>query len=75
MVGSDPRCGDGGPHGRGAGGRGGGGKVPAPLPGGRFRSRRGVGGIAAEKYASEEDLADELKLPDPYVAVRLNRLS
>ena len=32
-------------------------------------------GIAAEKYASEEDLADELKLPDPYVAVRLNRLN
>ena len=27
------------------------------------------------KYDTEEDLADELKLPDPYVAVRLNRLS
>ena len=32
-------------------------------------------GMAAEKYESEADLADELKLPDPYVAVRLNKLA
>jgi len=32
-------------------------------------------GLAADKYSSEEDLAEELKLPDPYVAVRMNRLS
>ena len=34
-----------------------------------------VVGMAAEKYESEADLADELKLPDPYVAVRLNKLA
>jgi hypothetical protein len=32
-------------------------------------------GLAADKYDTEEDLAEELKLPDPYVAVRMNRLS
>ena len=29
----------------------------------------------AERHEELEDLADELKLPDPYVAVRLNRLN
>ena len=32
-------------------------------------------GLAADKYSSEEDLAEGLKRPDPYVAVRMNRLS
>lgn len=50
-------------------------KITALSPEGRFDTCSVLVGIAAEKYASEEDLADELKLPDPYVAVRLNRLS
>ena len=50
-------------------------KITALSPEGRFDTCSVLMGIAAEKYASEEDLADELKLPDPYVAVRLNRLS
>ena len=50
-------------------------KITALSPEGRFDTCSVLVGIAAEKYASEEDLADELNLPDPYVAVRLNRLS
>lgn len=50
-------------------------KITALSPEGRFDTCSVLVGIAADKYASEEDLADELKLPDPYVAVRLNRLS
>ena len=50
-------------------------KITALSPEGRFDTCSVLVGIAAEKYASEEDLADELKLPDPYVAVRLYRLS
>ena len=50
-------------------------KITALSPEGRFDTCSVLVGIAAEKYATEEDLADELKLPDPYVAVRLNRLS
>ena len=44
-------------------------------PAGRFDVCSVVVGMAAEKYESEADLADELKLPDPYVAVRLNKLA
>ena len=47
-------------------------KVTALSPAGRFDVCSVVVGMAAEKYESEADLADELKLPDPYVAVRLN---
>ena len=50
-------------------------KITALSPEGRFDTCSVLVGIAADKYASEEDLADELKLPDPYVAVRLNRLN
>ena len=50
-------------------------KITALSPEGRFDTCSVLVGIAAEKYASEEELADELKLPDPYVAVRLNRLN
>lgn len=50
-------------------------KITALSPEGQFASCSVFVGIAADKYDSEEDLADELKLPDPYVAVRLNRLS
>ena len=46
-------------------------KVTALSPAGRFDVCSVVVGMAAEKYESEADLADELKLPDPYVAVRL----
>ena len=49
--------------------------VPALSPAGRFDVCSVVAGMAAEKYESEADLADELKLPDPYVAVRLNKLA
>ena len=50
-------------------------KITALSPDGRFDSCSVFVGLAADKYDSEEDLADELKLPDPYVAVRMNRLS
>ena len=50
-------------------------KITALSPEGRFDTCSVLVGIAADKYATEEDLADELKLPDPYVAVRLNRLN
>lgn len=50
-------------------------KITALSPEGRFDTCSVLVGIAAEKYASEEDLADELELPDPYVAVRLNRFT
>lgn len=50
-------------------------KVTALSPAGRFDVCSVVVGMAAEKYESEADLADELKLPDPYVAVRLNKLA
>lgn len=50
-------------------------KITALSPEGRFDTCSVLVGIAAEKYATEEDLADELKLPDPYVAVKLNRFS
>ena len=43
-------------------------KVTALSPAGRFDVCSVVVGMAAEKYESEADLADELKLPDPYVA-------
>ena len=50
-------------------------KITALSPEGRFDTCSVLVGIAADKYATEEDLGDELKLPDPYVAVRLNRLN
>ena len=50
-------------------------KITALSPDGRFDSCSVFVGLAADKYDSEEDLAEELKLPDPYVAVRMNRLS
>ena len=50
-------------------------KITALSPEGRFDTCSVLVGIAADKYATEEDLADELKLPDPSVAVRLNRLN
>ena len=50
-------------------------KITALSPDGRFDSCSIFVGLAADKYSSEEDLAEELKLPDPYVAVRMNRLS
>ena len=49
-------------------------KITALSPTGRFDVCSVVVGMAADKYESEADLADELKLPDPYVAVRLNKL-
>lgn len=50
-------------------------KITALSPDGRFDSCSIFVGLAADKYSSEEDLAEELKLPNPYVAVRMNRLS
>ncbi len=50
-------------------------KITALSPEGQFASCSVFVGIAADKYDSEEELSDELKLPDPHVAVRLNRLS
>ena len=50
-------------------------KITALSPSGRYAVCSVVAGLAGDKYDTEEDLADELKLPDPYVAVRLNRLS
>ncbi len=50
-------------------------KITALSPDGRFDSCSVFVGLAADKYDKEEDLAEELKLPDPYVAVRMNRLS
>jgi len=50
-------------------------KITALSPEGQFASCSVAVGIAADKYDSEEDLSEELKLPDPYVAVRFNRLS
>ena len=50
-------------------------KITALSPDGRFDSCSIFVGLAADKYDTEEDLAEELKLPDPYVAVRMNRLS
>ena len=50
-------------------------KITALSPDGRFDSCSIFVGLAADKYSSEEDLAEELKLPDPYVAVRMNRLN
>ena len=50
-------------------------KITALSPSGRSAACTVVVGLAGDKYATEEDLADELKLPDPYVAVRLNRLN
>ena len=49
--------------------------ITALTPEGRFDTCTVCVGIVAEKYASEEDAADELELPSPYVAVRLNRLN
>lgn len=50
-------------------------KITALSPDGRFDSCSVFVGLAADKYDTEEDLAEELKLPNPYVAVRMNRLS
>ncbi len=50
-------------------------KITALSPTGRFGVCSVVVGLAADKYESEADLADELKLPDPYVAVKLNKIS
>ena len=50
-------------------------KITALSPSGRFAVCTVVVGLAGDKYTTEEDLADELKLPEPYVAVRLNRLT
>ena len=50
-------------------------KITALSPSGRYAVCSVVVGLAGDKYDTEEDLADELRLPDPYVAVRLNRLS
>ena len=50
-------------------------KITALSHSGRYAVCSVVVGLAGDKYDTEEDLADELKLPDPYVAVRLNRLS
>lgn len=50
-------------------------KITALSPDGRFDSCSVFVGLAADKYDTEEDLAEELKHPDPYVAVRMNRLS
>ena len=49
-------------------------KIMALSPSGKYDTCCVVVGLAGDKYVTEEDLADELKLPDPYVAVRLNRL-
>lgn len=48
-------------------------KITALSPAGRFDVCSVVVGMAADKYESEADLADELKLPDPYGTIRLNR--
>ena len=48
-------------------------KITALSPTGRFDVCSVVVGMAADKYESEADLADELKLPDPYLTIRLNR--
>ena len=50
-------------------------KITALSPTGRLDTCSVVVGMAADKYESEADLADELKLPDPYVTVKLNKLS
>lgn len=50
-------------------------KITALSPEGKFDTCVVVVGMAADKYTTEEDLADELKLPNPYIAIRLNRLS
>ena len=50
-------------------------KITALSPSGRFAVCTVVVGLAGDKYTTEEDLADEIKLPEPYVAVRLNRLT
>ena len=50
-------------------------KITALSPSGRFAVCTVVVGLAGDKYTTEEDLADELKLPEPYVAVRLNRMT
>ena len=50
-------------------------KITALSPTGKFAVCCVVVGLAGEKYTTEEDLSDELKLPNPYVAVRLNRLA
>ena len=50
-------------------------KITALSPEGKFDTCVVIVGLAADKYNTEEDLADELKLPNPYIAVRLNRLS
>ena len=50
-------------------------KITALSPAGRFDTCSVVVGMAADKYESEADLADELKLPDPYVAIKLNKLA
>ena len=48
-------------------------KITALSPTGRFDVCSVVVGMAADKYESEADLADELKLPAPYLTIRLNR--
>lgn len=48
-------------------------KITALSPEGKFDTCVVIVGMAADKYNTEEDLADELKLPNPYIAIRLNR--
>ena len=48
-------------------------KITALSPEGKFDTCVVMVGMAADKYNTEEDLADELKLPNPYIAIRLNR--
>lgn len=50
-------------------------KITALSPEGKFDTCVVIVGMAADKYNTEEDLADELKLPNPYIAIKLNRLS
>lgn len=50
-------------------------KITALSPSGRSAVCNVVVGLAGDKYATEADLADELQLPQPYVAVRLNRFN
>ncbi len=50
-------------------------KITALSPEGKFDTCVVMVGMAADKYTTEEDLADELKLPNPYIAIKLNRLS
>lgn len=50
-------------------------KITALSPEGKFDTCVVMVGMAADKYNTEEDLADELKLPNPYIAIKLNRLS